>query len=278
MDPQNLTGKGISFVSAAAFKGGNITNTFDEFPLSSFSASYTAANVSMGADTIAVLDQDTYEINGSSSDGRMTWNLLYDRKSDPWFGAEGVNVAPAAWEKMSWLLYMPRAHVSGRVMIDGQVYKVDSPGYHDHNWGEWNLASVRWNWAQYSNHDLSFDLGDFIGNPNGRAAVDIAGQRTVFTASQYKLVHTKWAYDAQNKTSYPVESIFTADNGDVHLSVTMDVQKTDPLPAFPGLIIYEQAAHFTGSVTMSENGSETKINFEGNGFKEYTAAATANAQ
>ena len=276
VDPENLTGKGVSFVSAAAYKGSEIINTFDLYPLSLFCPSYTSANVAMGPDTITVLDRNTYQIIGSSSDGRISWDLLYDRESDPWFAADRVNVAQASWEKMSWLLYMPRGHVTGTLVVDGQQYTVESSGYHDHNWGEWDLATVRWNWAQVSKPGLAFDLGDFIGNPNGRAAIDINGRRTVFSANQYKLVHTKWAYDAQNGTSYPTQSILTADNGFVRLSVTMDVEKTDPLPAIPGLIIYEQPTHFAGTVTSDIDGHESALPFEGNGFKEYTASVNVN--
>ena len=120
---------------------------------------------------------------------------------------------------------------------------------------------------------MSFDLGDFINNPNGRASVDIDGRRVVFGTTDYKLVHTKWEYDTQNKTFYPTESIFTADNGLVHVFVRIDVTKTDPLPVFPGQIIYEQPSHFTGRVTLEDRagGSPFEVEFEGNGFKEYTA-------
>lgn len=272
VDPGNVNNQGISFVSAAAYQGSNIVNTFDLFPLSSFSSSYRVADVAMGANKISVLDPNTYQINGASSNGRIAWNLRYNRESDSWFAGDHVHVAPAAWEQMSWLLYMPRAHVSGTVTVDGHPYSVESSGYHDHNWGEWDVSQVRWNWAQYSEPDLSFDLGDFIGNPNGRAAIEVSGRRTVFLADQYKLVHTKWAYDTQNKTFYPTESIFTADNGVVRAYVKMDVVKTDPLPVFPGQVIYEQPSRFTGSVTEQESGgSKYERKFEGNGFKEYTA-------
>ena len=277
VDPANIAGKGAAFVSAAAFQGNQIINTFDLFPSSAFSASYAAADVSLGENKISVVGPDSYQITGVSSNGRIRWNLRYDRAADPWCAADHVNVAPASWEQMSWLLSMPGARVSGTVTVDGRSYQVQSAGYHDHNWGEWDLSQVRWNWAQYSEPGFSFDLGDFIGNPNGRASVDIAGHRTVFTANQYKLVHTKWGYDSQNKISYPVESIFTADNGDIQVFLRMTTTQTDPLPAFPGLIIYEQTSRFEGTVT-SMQGDGTNIDFEGNGFKEYTAFANSATQ
>lgn len=278
VDPANVTGQGTAFVSAAAYQGSNIVNTFDLVPLSSFSASYTAANVALGSNKISVRDPFTYLINGSSANGRISWNLRYARESEPWFAGDHVNVAPADWEQMSWLLYMPRAHVSGTVTVDGNEYNVESSGYHDHNWGEWDFAQVRWNWAQHSEPGLSFELGDFIDNPNGRAAINVRGRRIVFDASQYKLIHTKWAYDNQNQASFPTESVFTADNGTVRVSVTMDVVKTDPLPVFPGQVIYEQPTHFTGVVTGIGGDFENEIKLEGEGFKEYTAVTNSRQQ
>jgi len=277
VDPGNVNGQGTAFVSAAAYQGNNIVNTFDLFPLSSFSASYSAANVTLGGNRISVLGQNAYQVEGASSNGRIAWNLRYQRAYPSWCAADHVNVAPASWEQMSWLLYMPRALVTGTVTIDGYTYNVQSPGYHDHNWGEWDLAQVRWNWAQYSEPGLSFDLGDFINNPNGKASVDVRGHRIVFNATEYKLVHTKWAYDTQNKTFYPTESILTADNGLVKMFVRIDVTKTDPLPVFPGQIIYEQPSHFAGSVTFEDRAGDSplKIQFEGSGFKEYTAVTSS---
>ena len=127
-------------------------------------------------------------------------------------------------EQMSWLLYMPRAHVSGTLTVDGHGYKIDAPGYHDHNWGEWNFATVSWNWAQYSQPGLSFDLGDFVGNPNGKASINVGGKRVVFAANQYKLVHAKWAFDQGNNLSYPIESVFTAENESQGVKVRVEME------------------------------------------------------
>ncbi len=90
---------------------------------------------------------------------------------------------------------MPRAQVSGRLAVDGRVYEIDAAGYHDHNWGEWIPTDALWSWAQYSNPDLAFELGDFQGQPTGLASIDAAGERTVFTKEQYAFIHTRWAFD-----------------------------------------------------------------------------------
>ena len=214
-DPLNLSRQGGGDMTMVVYQGDKTITEGDFYPLSLFKASYSAANVSVGANTISVAEPNTYVIAGSSLDGRLSWNLYYDRESGPWFGVHHKNVAPLPWEQMSWLLYMPRARVSGTLTVDGHTYQIDCPGYHDHNWGEWDFATVTWNWAQFSEPGLSFDLGDFVGNPNGRASIDILGERIVFPADHYNLIHTKWALDKQNNVSYPIESLFTAENKEV---------------------------------------------------------------
>jgi hypothetical protein len=178
---------------------------------------------------------------------------------------------------MSWLVYMPRAKVTGTLTVDGQTSAIDTFGYHDHNWGQWNFVGDSWNWAQYSQPGLVFDLGDFPGNPVGRARVEIAGKEVVFSASEYTLTHTKWAFDKQHNLFYPVQSIFSAENGDLKAVIVMDVQKTEPLSSGPppSAVIYEQPTHFTGSVTLQGQSASSPILFEGDGFKEYTAATSA---
>lgn len=77
---------------------------------------------------------------------------------------------------------MPGANVSGTLTSDGTTYNVNAPGYHDHNWGEWNLNGVPWNWAQYSQPEFAFDL-----------AKDM-----FFQSGQYTIIHTQWGYDPMN--------------------------------------------------------------------------------
>ena len=271
IDPLNLAGIGGGQVSAVAYQGSNTITEYVPVPLSSFQTSYAAANVAAGTNTVTVQDANTYVVSGSSPDGRMSWNLTYIRLADSWLAAQRVAVGGPAWEQMSWLVYMPRAQVSGTFTLDGTTYQLDCIGYHDHNWGQWNFLNVQWNWAQYAQPGLTFDLGDFPGNPNGRARINVAGHEFLFAASQYTLTHTKWAYDSQNQLPYPTESLFTADNGTVQLSMKIAVQKTEPLASGPppALVIYEQPSHFTG-LLKSSNGSAPSLSFEGDGFSEYT--------
>jgi hypothetical protein len=261
---------GISEMSAVAYTPAGIVNEMDVYLPLSFSARYDQANVKIGnQNSITVVDADSYRIAGASRDGRMSWNLLYQRQAPSWYAGSRVNVGPDPWQLMSWLLYMPRAAVSGTLTVDGKHYSVQAPGYHDHNWGEWNLNGVPWNWAQYSQPGLTFDLGDFPDKPGGFASLEVNGQRFVFNNSQYTLTHTQWALDPANNLLYPTQSVFHASNGLADVDITMNVLASDPLSIPlppPRAVIYEQTVSYTGHYWIL---GKTQ-HFTGNGFKEYT--------
>jgi hypothetical protein len=273
-DPLSLQGGvfplGISEMAAVAYTPTGIVNEMDAYLALSFSAQYNEADVHIGnQNAIAVIDPETYKVSGATRDGRIVWNLVYRREAPSWYAGNLVNVSADPWQLMSWLLYMPRAHVSGTLTVDGTTYNVSAPGYHDHNWGEWNLNGVSWNWAQYSQPGLTFDLGDFPQKPGGVASLGVNGERFVFESGQYSLIHTQWAYDPTNNLLYPTQSVFHASDGAAEVDVTMNVLQSDPLaaPVFPPrAVIYEQTVTYTGHAWVRGK----HINFTGNGFKEYT--------
>jgi predicted secreted hydrolase len=256
---------------AIAFTPSAVTTEVDVYPASAFSAAYNVADVQLGSNAIQVTSDNTYNLTGASQDGAIAWDLTFDREAQSFQGLNLAELGEQPWEMMSWLVYMPRAGVTGQLTINGTTYTVSGSGYHDHNWGEWIQHQVQWNWAQYSQNDLWFDIYDFIGQNNGTAHVGVNGTIFEFTKSQYQLVHTKYAYDSVNHVDYPIQTTFKADNGTEQLEMVMNVSQTAPLTdgfpyPVPEYIIYEQAATYLGQVVA--NG--TTLKFSGAGFKEYT--------
>jgi hypothetical protein len=277
-DPQNLTGFGQSQVAAVIYGSGGVVSEVDIYPVTAFSASSQQANVQIGANSIQALSPNNYRIIGQSLDDRLQWDLRYVGQQSPWFAADRMAVGSLSWESMSWLVYMPRAAIVGQIVLDGHTYSVSAPGYHDHNWGEWIVSDAMWNWAQYSQPGFAFDLGDFIAGPAGLASIEMQGERTVFTKSQYKLVHTKWTFDAENQKWYPVESVFSASNGTVSILLNLSVSRTEPLRGrlpfpLPDVVIYEQTTAYDGLVFRNAGDGKKAISLllHGSGFKEYTA-------
>ena len=251
--PDDINGNAMVQMVAVAYTAEGTVTAIDRQPAAAFEASDQEADVRIGGSSARVGDDGVYRVAGASLDGRLGWDLEYVADSVPWFGGDRMPVGRLAWEKMSWLVQMPRARVTGTVTIDGRAHAIRATGYHDHNWGEWIPADATWNWAQFSGPRLSLEVGDFIGKPIGVVALDLDGARTVFAPDQYSLVHTRWGWDRVNRLFFPTESLLTADNGALRLEVTLRALATEPLrgdlPApLRDLIIYEQTARYDGVV------------------------------
>ncbi|MCS6805184.1 MAG: hypothetical protein RMM98_16255 [Acidobacteriota bacterium] len=279
-NPEKRPGPSLVQVVGVVYTSQGVVSKVDIYRPEQFTASYEKADVQIEANTIRVIDGGSYRIVGASRDARLKWDLLYISQSAPWYAANRMNVGRFPWEQMSWLIYMPRADVTGQIELDGQVYQIRAPGYHDHNWGEWNFTNALWNWAQYSEPGLALEIGDFIGQPVGVASVDVQGQRNIFTKKEYELTHTRWAYDAINRKQYPIETTFRAENEAIRVALTIRAINTHPLRGrlpfpLPEPIIYEQTAQYTGQLWQKNASGQWQplMSFSGNGFKEYTAKA-----
>jgi len=275
-NPEDIGGLAQVQMVAVAYTAAGTVTAIDRHPAADFAADDRQADVRIGGNSARVDADGRYHITGVSHDGRLAWDLEYVADSVPWFGGDRMPVGRLAWEKMSWLVQMPRARVTGTVTIDGRPHAIRATGYHDHNWGEWIPADGTWNWAQFSSPRLALEVGDFIGKPIGVVALDLDGARTVFTPDQYSLVHTRWGWDRVNRLFFPTESLLTADNGALRLEVTLRALKTEPLRGdlprpLKDLIIYEQTARYDGVVRGWVAGEwRVRAWLRGMGLKEWT--------
>jgi hypothetical protein len=277
-NPADLLGGEKVQMVAVAYTAQGVVSEVDDYPPESFSAGAQQPDVTIGENRVRVIGADSYRVSGSTRDGRMAWDLTYTRAAQPWFAADRMTVGSFPWETMSWLVSMPRAQVTGTLLVDGRPYEINAPGYHDHNWGEWVPTDGLWNWAQFSDGRLALEVGDFIGKPVGTVGIDLDGTRSVFSKDAYTFVHTRWWIDWQNGVWYPTESMLSAQNNNRKLQVTIRAIKTEPLRGdlpFPlrDLIIYEQTARYDGTLWEKNASGEWVVAslIRGNGFKEFTA-------
>jgi hypothetical protein len=175
INPDNILNFGITGVGATVYTAGGIISEMDTFPTDLFYASEEEPHVKIGEgdlNFVEVINDYTYHITGCIAEGRIKWDLHYVPQIDPWFALDREKVGRYDWEQMSWLVYMPGAHVTGNVVIDGETYDVDhAPGYHDHNWGEWLPYNVLWNWVQYYEPGIALEVGDFRSKPVGVVSI-----------------------------------------------------------------------------------------------------------
>jgi hypothetical protein len=284
VDPTDRSGLGLASVLAVVYRPESHFQQLAHAGPEAFQASEEQADVSVatasGEGQVEVIDDQRYRVRGRvSGEHQVAWELEYVRQGVPWLGLDRSNVGRREWERMSWLVDMPAAAVTGEVTIDGRAYAVTgAPGYHDHNWGEWRPHAVKWNWAQYSEPGLTLALGDFMTAPEGVVGLDFEGRRVVFAKGQYRLLHTAWGQDEVNGRRFPTISWLRAENETVRLLVQLRARATEPIippleiPLLPEPLLYEQTAEFTGRVWEKDEGGRWRLlrSFGGTGFKEYT--------
>ena len=283
INPDNILKFGKSNVGATIFSQEGIFSESDSFPTGSFWASDRKPHVEIGDEDvnfIEIVGKNVFHIVGSIGNGRISWDLLYEPQSAPWYAADRQHIGRLEWEQMSWLVYAPGADVTGKVVLNGRTYHVQqASGYHDHNWGEWIPFNALWNWVQYYEPGLALELGDFRNSPVGVASIEFAGQRTVFEKDEYGLFHTKWGFDPDWGKWYPRVTWLLAENEEKRLIVRIQTLAWETLtlplripPVLPEMILYEQTASYSGWLwDKNHRGSwDSVVKFHGSGFKEYS--------
>jgi hypothetical protein len=125
-----------------------------------FSASTETLDVNIDGNTIVAVDENTIVVQGYDYRADVTWDLVYHRSyfpSTPVLDSVPCGILPN--DEVGYVVWMPRAVVSGTVIIGEDVFVVDgATGYHDHNWGD----PITFFYSPWSKAQLSTDTF-FIG-------------------------------------------------------------------------------------------------------------------
>jgi len=163
-DPENRLGLRLPILYAANYYLGSTSQTFISQSIEAsapFSASSEVADVTLDiTNTIRVLDENTYWLQGASEDGFSAWNFTYQRQDSLSVFMDDELSMPghylSKWTNLSWIVYMPRAVVQGQWTVNGNTFEINQAfGYHDHNFGIWPAWDMLWAWVQYNDDQVS---------------------------------------------------------------------------------------------------------------------------
>lgn len=105
-----------------------------------------------------------YAIRVSAIDG-LGADLKLTSLTKPWKPGSGYFAFGDNDEQyFTWLCIVPKGKVTGTITVDGEIYKVQGFGYHDHQWGNINpfMAWNTWLWARLDLKDYSMLVFDFV--------------------------------------------------------------------------------------------------------------------
>lgn len=282
-DPSNRLGFERASVLSLVYLNNEKFCYLDDYNLNEATASYQKADIDIGGNVLFAINEDKYEMHGMSKNKRLKWRLNYNRlDEESWYPFKRESVGFMPWEWMDWLIFMPKAEVSGYITLDGVDYPIDAIGYHDHNWGEWIYLEARWNWMQfYGEEDLNIELGQIYSKiPSiGSMMINYDGKRIIFESRELHILHLRWLPGATFLTFFPTKSIVMAKNEEYFLWYTLETTSTEEVRVvapffFPDVLIYESLASIKGGFYQkdeqdSENWVELK-KIQGQCFWEYT--------
>jgi len=273
-DPGDVHGLGTANLTASVFKlgAGKPKPIIEYSPGRDFSASAEKADVSLLNSRIEVISDTVYRIVVEPQHSPTRMDLEFKASDEPRMLAH--NVHGSGWDTSSWLSYMPSAVVSGTLEFEGKKYTLtNARGYHDHDWGMWEEYKRTWSWAQFSSpaKEISFDFGFHAAFQVSVAYLRLGDARVTFDQTKFKISQEKfqrWMLFWK----YPTQMTFEGEDstGQYKLELNWQVVDTLTLWKYP-VIVFEQNAHFNGTVYRRENGEWKECcSIDENGFCEYT--------
>jgi hypothetical protein len=226
---------------------------------------------------IRVIDSKTYQCVGKTKNLHVSWNITYTQHTDAC--RQRIDVPQLL--QLDWISYMPSAKVTGVVRIGDQETKIDTIGYHDHNYGAWPSTLFNWVWAQYAAIDLNFSL--VIGGYH----IPLLDKYVGYVFIRYKGTHIKIGtlcgdhYSLEplefvtiNGKKYSVHNIVKAESKEYKINIEYRASVYDlNLASRPlGLIVYEQISEYKVTMYQKTSNGDWKsiVDSSGFGFSEWS--------
>ncbi|OGI58372.1 hypothetical protein A3F19_01120 [Candidatus Nomurabacteria bacterium RIFCSPHIGHO2_12_FULL_37_29] len=273
IDPEKNTKFGGGRLLIRIVKDGVSYGLIKKIDMEKVELDLLSASMSMGDAEIVEKSSYIYKIKGKANN--LNWNLDYRQRAPTIESFQNLNTCLIRWEKVNWLIKMPRAQVTGDITIDKEVFHVDALGYSDTNWGEMVPFFTKYEWGQYSDANFSLVFGMLYRFSKMKSSYFylVFGEHVV--ALENALCEVKridWIFDKILGVKVPGKNIFSVKNKEYEIKFSTNLIYHDNLglkiyPFLPKIVVSEQIVEYEGSVT--KNGV-TLHEFKGRGFKEWT--------
>ncbi|WMW21183.1 metallophosphoesterase [Methanolobus mangrovi] len=225
-------------------------------PVAQADFSDMSSDVIMGFSRVT-LTPEGYLVHVESDDGNAVFDALFKPYAEPHL-MKAASMSEMI--DMNWLVASPFMMVNGTLTIpDGTngpvTYTFENvKGYHDHNWGYWNWANLRWDWGQVTQNNadlytISFgnvssisgaQLGQVLNVWKNDSIVANFSEITVTTVStgefdtSYLIPYLPVGLpiDLPPSVFYPDQTVIQATSGETGdvVNILFDTEQATPLP------------------------------------------------
>lgn len=273
LDPEQKTKVGGGRLIFRIFKDGKSYGYIKKIPVDRISFDDVSASVNMDGAQIKERDSYHYDTNGKIDD--LEWNLSYKQEVSTIESFSDINPGIMGFEKVSWLIKMPKAKVKGSVKIGDEVVQIDALGYSDTNWGEIVPFFTKYEWGQINTENSSLVFGFLynLGKIKSSYFYYIGEDHKIFLEKgKCESKHISWKKDPQSGIRMPIETEIKLVQDEYEILVRCNLVDHDTLalkilPLIPKPVVSEQIVDYV--IQIKKSGSVIK-EIKGRGFKEWS--------
>ena len=129
----------------------------------------------------------------------------------------------------AWCVPFPRAEVEGTIRIDDKTIPVKGIGYHDHNWGNINMAKYLdyWLWGRLYSENFTLcyayiKCNKKMDNYPIQVLMLAKNEEIILSTGEYDLIQENFEYDKKAAHDYPKNLTFKISN---QLDTSLEVQE-----------------------------------------------------
>jgi len=147
------------------YKNGKIIS--EELKIDFFSKFFIDPNfpiIKINDKTIVYFDKESYEKN---KEWRYRINICINNKKVDLLFIGTTKGWKIETTDNCWVVPLPKAKVSGEIVINGEKIEIEGIGYHDHNWGysvTTAMNNIGWYWGRISTETMNVTWAKIIQN------------------------------------------------------------------------------------------------------------------
>src|SRR3989344_1172664 len=272
-DPTNKSGFGGGRLLVRILKDGKSYGLIKKISMNDIELDDISASMRMATAKITEKSPYHYEIDSTAPD--LSWNLNYIQHAPSIESFEHIHTGLVRWEKVNWLIKMPKAKVTGTIKIGAESFNIDGLGYSDTNWGEMVPIFTKYEWGQYNDDTFSLVFGVLYGMEKIELTYFylVLGEHLVKIENEHcEVEHLKWEEDEDIGIKIPVKNRFLVKNEEYEVEFfTTLISRDNPglkiHPLLPKVVVSEQIVEYEGIVKRK---GIVIHEFKGRGFEEWS--------
>lgn len=210
--------------------GGGRLQRHADYKRSDMTASREIADIQIGHNYLKVdysnKDLASYEV--FIDEGNLGLHLKYVAKVYGWMPGDGSTLFGDKGS-FCWCVPIPRASVEGTIRIGDKKIPVKGIGYHDHNWGNVNMAKYLsyWHWGRLYSENFTLCYAHIQCNKKMynhpiKVLMLAKNEKVILSTGEYELTQENFQYDNKAANEYPKNLKFKVPN---QLETSLEVQE-----------------------------------------------------